>query len=151
MLLKKRLWHRCFPVNFAKFLRTPFFTEYLWWLLLNSQQLKFLVERFVPQIMQCRIQMYFGIVWMVYAPKKILVTLFPYLFHVKPKWNIIYEYLKRKIFSRDSNILPQIHWTSNISGHSATIIGSFWVSLNYQIPNFKKKVCPKNVWMRHCI
>ena len=24
ILLKKRLWHRCFPVNFAKFLRTPF-------------------------------------------------------------------------------------------------------------------------------
>ena len=23
-LLKKSLWHRCFPVNFAKFLRTPF-------------------------------------------------------------------------------------------------------------------------------
>ena len=34
-LLKKRLWHRCFPVNFAKFLRTPFFTEDLWWLLLD--------------------------------------------------------------------------------------------------------------------
>ena len=31
-LLKKRLWHRCFPVNFAKFLRTPFFTEHLRWL-----------------------------------------------------------------------------------------------------------------------
>ena len=28
-LLKKRLWHRCFPVNFAKFLRIPFFTEHL--------------------------------------------------------------------------------------------------------------------------
>ena len=28
-LLQKRLWHRCFPVNFAKFLRTPFFTEHL--------------------------------------------------------------------------------------------------------------------------
>ena len=25
-LLKKRLWHRCFPVNFAKFLRTPYRT-----------------------------------------------------------------------------------------------------------------------------
>ena len=24
-LLKKGLWHRCFPVNFTKFLRTPFF------------------------------------------------------------------------------------------------------------------------------
>ena len=32
-LLKKRLCHRCFPVNFAKFLRTPFLTEHLWWLL----------------------------------------------------------------------------------------------------------------------
>ena len=28
-LLKKRFWHWCFPVNFAKFLRTPFFTEHL--------------------------------------------------------------------------------------------------------------------------
>ena len=33
-LLKKRLWHRCFAMNFAKFLRTPFGTEHLWWLLL---------------------------------------------------------------------------------------------------------------------
>ena len=32
--LKKRLWHRCFSVNFAKFLRTPFFREHLRWLLL---------------------------------------------------------------------------------------------------------------------
>ena len=34
-LLKKRLWHMCFPVNFLKFLRTPFFIERLWWLLLK--------------------------------------------------------------------------------------------------------------------
>ena len=33
-LLKKRLWQRCFPVNFAKFLRTPFLTEHFRWLLL---------------------------------------------------------------------------------------------------------------------
>ena len=33
-LLKKRLWHKCFPVSFAKSLRTPSFTEHLWWLLL---------------------------------------------------------------------------------------------------------------------
>ena len=30
------LWHRCFPVNSAKFLRTPFRTAHLWWLLLYS-------------------------------------------------------------------------------------------------------------------
>ena len=29
-LLKTRPWHRCFPVAFAKFLRTPFLTEHLW-------------------------------------------------------------------------------------------------------------------------
>ena len=28
-LLKKRLWHRCFYVNFAKFLRTSLITEHL--------------------------------------------------------------------------------------------------------------------------
>ena len=33
-LLKKRLWHMCFPVSFTKFLRTPFFIEHLRWLLL---------------------------------------------------------------------------------------------------------------------
>ena len=35
-LLKKSLWHRCFSVNFAKFLRTAFFAEHLRWLLLVS-------------------------------------------------------------------------------------------------------------------
>ena len=34
-LLKKRLWHKCFPVNFTKFLRTPFLREHLPWLLMN--------------------------------------------------------------------------------------------------------------------
>ena len=28
--IKKRLLHRCFPVNFSKFLKTTFFTEHLW-------------------------------------------------------------------------------------------------------------------------
>ena len=32
--LKKSLWHRCFPLNFEKFLRTLFFTDHLRWLLL---------------------------------------------------------------------------------------------------------------------
>ena len=31
---KKKLRHRFFPVNFAKFIRTAFLTEYLQWLLL---------------------------------------------------------------------------------------------------------------------
>ena len=35
-LLKKRLWHRSFPVKFAKFLRTTFFIKHFWWLLLDT-------------------------------------------------------------------------------------------------------------------
>ena len=34
-LLRKRPWHRGFPVNFAKFLRTLFFIEHFRWLLLQ--------------------------------------------------------------------------------------------------------------------
>ena len=34
-LWKKRLWHRSFPANFAKFLRTPFFKEHFRWLVLS--------------------------------------------------------------------------------------------------------------------
>ena len=35
LYLKKRLRYRGFPVNFVKFLRTPFYIEHLWWLLLD--------------------------------------------------------------------------------------------------------------------
>ena len=35
ILLKKRLWHRCFPVNFVKFGAKPLCIEHLWWLLKN--------------------------------------------------------------------------------------------------------------------
>ena len=38
--IKKRLQHRCFSVKFAKFLRIPFFTEHLWWLLLDESKRK---------------------------------------------------------------------------------------------------------------
>ena len=34
-LIKKKLWHKCFPVNFAKFLRTPFLQNTPWRLLLR--------------------------------------------------------------------------------------------------------------------
>ena len=57
------------------------------------------------------------------------------------------ENMPRKIW--DTSTLPQMHWTSNIFGHSVTTIEVFWASLNYSILNFKKIVCPKNIWMRH--
>ena len=35
ILFKKRLWHTCIPVNFAKFLSTHFYAEHFWWLFLS--------------------------------------------------------------------------------------------------------------------
>ena len=34
--IKKRLQHKCFPLNIARFLRIPIFIEYLRWLLLSE-------------------------------------------------------------------------------------------------------------------
>ena len=39
-LSKMRFLHRCFPVNFVKFIRTPFFTEHLQWLLQTKVNLR---------------------------------------------------------------------------------------------------------------
>ena len=47
--LKKRLWHRCFPVNCANFLRTPFLTEHLWWVFLHFEKycpLHYIAQRY---------------------------------------------------------------------------------------------------------
>ena len=46
-LLKNNLYHRCFHVNFAKFLRAPFLTENLWWLLLEIASLNYLTALFL--------------------------------------------------------------------------------------------------------
>ena len=47
-LLKKRLWHRCFPVNFVKFLRTPFLQNISEGLLLkwNKKHISSFLRRF---------------------------------------------------------------------------------------------------------
>ena len=44
-----RLWHRCFPVNFAKFLRTYFFIEHIHWLLLHFRQCSYSIR---PEIFE---------------------------------------------------------------------------------------------------
>ena len=77
------------------------------------------------------------------APKKVLARHFPYIFHLKTKWNIVYKYLKTKTFPKDKYILPQMHWTSNTFGPSTTTIGGLLVSQHYPILNFKKMVFPK--------
>ena len=47
---KKSLWHRSFPVNFAKFLRTPFLQINSGRLLLNHVKVSFDVVNMFPNI-----------------------------------------------------------------------------------------------------
>ena len=46
--LKKRLWHRCFPVKFAKLLRTPFLQSTSGWLLLVFSMRSFVTTFWLP-------------------------------------------------------------------------------------------------------
>ena len=73
-------------------------------------------------------QMYLGTNWIIWALRKMCPT------SSTNTW-------KQKYF-QETNVLPYMHWTSNIFGHSATTIDGFWVSLNYPILNFKKKLYP---------
>ena len=51
-LLKKGLWNRCFPVNFTKFLRTPFLQNTSRRLLLDLIRIRFYINWIRPRI--CR-------------------------------------------------------------------------------------------------
>ena len=50
-LLKKRLWHMCFLVNFMKLLKTLFLTEHLWWLLMSLAH--FSSDKMLANISSC--------------------------------------------------------------------------------------------------
>ena len=52
-LLKKRLWHRCLPVNFVKFPRTPFYIEYLCWLLLTMIRIDSVSRKNILKVALC--------------------------------------------------------------------------------------------------
>ena len=83
-LLEKRPWHKCFPVNFAKFLRTPFFIEHLWWLLLFILN----PERMPNQALRSKRGRGGGT-----PPKKVFVDV---TFFSKSHWSAIFERSNQK-------------------------------------------------------
>ena len=71
-LHKKRLQHSCFPVKFAKSLRTPFLTEHLQWLLLH---LRWLLLYFFKKTPSCDVPIIFPF-WHIFWCIKSLIRLF---------------------------------------------------------------------------
>ena len=76
-LLKKRLWHGCFPVNLCEIIRTRFFTEHMWLLLL--------LHKFWPEFISiCSLVLFhleLHLVW-VYS----VISLFLEIFLDVPVW-----------------------------------------------------------------
>ena len=87
--IKKRLWHRCFPVNFAKFLRTPFLIEHLRWLLLYSQKMfcESLLQRDFP--LKSHHEMFLKFFWTVTFKTSSKWRLLDKVF-----WNLLIKLLK---------------------------------------------------------
>ena len=80
-LFKKRLWHRCFPVNFAKFLKNPSGR-----LLLNIQRLG-LIKKFVYQNFSCLIALLIMCLFsFCYPLENIRKPLTFFMFSGKIKW-----------------------------------------------------------------
>ena len=148
---KTILWSKICPSFFFSFCDVSYFC-FFFFIFCDVSIILFWIPSQQNSV-QCCIQTFWYRLNVMSSPKKcaqtVPVTLSPYVFHVKTKWNIVYKYLKTKTFSRDTNILPQMYGTSNIFGPSGTTIESFWVSLNYPILNLKKTVYPKNVWMQY--
>ena len=80
-LLKKRLWHRRFPLKFAKFLRSPFFTEHLWWLLLV-----FLEHLAFSQIHDLLDQIYFQKIGLGLKKNNLFLTIYLQIDRISLKW-----------------------------------------------------------------
>ena len=82
---KERLWHKCFPVNFVKFLRTPFLAEHFCWLLL--------IMNFLPVIHHQKRKLGTSTFWlmmwkMTKIHKKLLLTNFEKSLSIWLSWKI---------------------------------------------------------------
>ena len=81
-LRKKRLQDSCFPVKFAKFLRAPFLTEHLWWLLLQLSWLrlyflkKVLLNSYFATLLWRTNIFFFSTRCLMYSKWKVLVCLY---------------------------------------------------------------------------
>ena len=107
-LLKKKLWYRCFSVNFVKFLRTPFLPENLWWLPLPIPSRLYQVEHFCysEQVIPSRgfLLLYLGYIWrrafVLYYSEQVILSRKIFLCQVgyTKSWLFQVDYILSKTF-----------------------------------------------------
>ena len=75
ILLKKRLWHRCFPVKFEKFLRTPILKNIYERLLLENYILTY-YNPYIPDILFFKSVSFLTQIWAFYLKKCIIFAFY---------------------------------------------------------------------------
>ena len=153
-LLKKSLWHRCFPVNFVKFLRTPFYIEHLGWLLLELQL--FRVSSYLAEILRdflwdnclqngvwnfldfyCEKQFSRNIKLpkLKYLEIHLFKKISAHRFEEHIYTNKLEEFFLKKIFFKDLELFSRLqnHWFGRHFFHSKVIWFFFFFNGNYLI------------------
>ena len=101
-LLKKRLWHKCLPVDFAKFLRTPLLQNTSGWLLL--------IKLHDPNRRKMRLP-YFELRWLLNGMNMSWHSVFSFLFFLFRN-NVIREQLDENDFRHcyvfSESIIPKV-------------------------------------------
>ena len=93
-----KLEHRCFPDNFAKFLRTPLFIEHLWWLLLTAPRLPIFSSAFSFSLTKLQnYRLFESLIKSFEAPKRrktiLTITTTKYINKSSKKALLIYVYI----------------------------------------------------------
>ena len=94
-IIKKKLQRRCFPVKFAKFLKTPFLTEHLQWLL----QSKVTIQPHHRKYVSCKVRkIYFPIIFFQSSGSTFMTNFFSSLHDEKSNFSaaVIVQYVLSK-------------------------------------------------------
>ena len=85
-IIKKKLQHRCFPVKFAKFIKTPFLTEHLQWLLQSKVDIQPHHGKYVP----CKVRkIYLPILFFQSSGSTFMTNLFSSLHDEKSNFSVV--------------------------------------------------------------
>ena len=88
------------------------------------------------------------------VPKKVLVTFFPYIFHIKTRWNIVYKCLKTFLFKRHKYPSPnalniKYFWTLSYNHWEflgITKLSNPWLQENGMPPKCLNLALPR-IWL----
>ena len=127
-LLKKRLWHRCVPVNFVKFPRAPFLQNTSGWLLLYSYtfimyEFRWFTKFWENHRKKCVVKFIYVIKYCWFQPYKVT---YKWLYHGRLSWLVLENFWNALKSSLDMNKCSML---SNLIEKSNLVWKNAWYCL----------------------